>query len=137
MGEACQDKQAVQYTTNIRPPGDALRALFQAAWDEPGYDDPAAVLSRSLCFVCAWCGNTLIGFVNVAWDGGIHASIFDTCVHPSYRRQGIGTALVRRAATEAGRRGARWLHVDFEPQLGDFYRGCGFAPTAAGLIRLT
>jgi hypothetical protein len=30
-----------------------------------------------------------------------------------------------------------WLHVDFEPHLEGFYRGCGFTPTPAGLIRLT
>jgi ribosomal protein S18 acetylase RimI-like enzyme len=126
----------IRYTTSIRPPGDALRALWQAVWEEPGHDDPATVLNRSLCFVCAWAGDTLVGFVNVAWDGGVHASIFDTCVHPSHRHQGIGTTLVRRAAAEAGNRGAHWLHVDFEPHLTGFYKGCGFEPTAAGLMSL-
>ena len=33
-------------------------------------------------------------------------------------------------------RGAQWLHVDFEPHLTAFYRGCGFRPTEAGLIAL-
>jgi ribosomal protein S18 acetylase RimI-like enzyme len=126
----------IRYTTGIRPPGDKLRALWQAVWEEPGYDDPAAVLSRSLCYVCAWAGDTLVGFVNVAWDGGVHASIFDTCVHPSYRHQGIGTALLRHAAAVARDRGAHWLHVDFEPHLADFYQASGFAPTAAGLLNL-
>jgi hypothetical protein len=28
------------------------------------------------------------------------------------------------------------LHVDYEPHLDGFYRGCGFRPTAAGLLRL-
>lgn len=126
----------VRYTTSIRPPGDALRALWQAVWDDPGHEDPGAILSRSLCYVCAWMEGNLVGFVNVAWDGGVHASLFDTCVHPDHRHRGIGTALVSHAAAEAARRGAHWLHVDFEPHLADFYRGCGFTPTAAGLMRL-
>ncbi|MDB5537614.1 MAG: acetyltransferase, partial [Devosia sp.] len=68
--------------------------------------------------------------------GGIHAFILDTCVDPAYRRQGLATRLVQ-AATEAARaRGAQWLHVDFEPHLTAFYRGCGFTETAAGLIAL-
>jgi len=32
--------------------------------------------------------------------------------------------------------GATWLHVGYEPHLDDFYRRCGFIPTAAGLLRL-
>ena len=37
---------------------------------------------------------------------------------------------------EAAARGASWVHVDYEPHLDGFYRGCGFTPAAAGLIRL-
>ena len=114
-----------------------LLALWQAAWGQPlaaGYDQ---VLARSLCHITARSGGRLVGFVNVATDGGVHAFILDTTVHPEARRQGIGSALVR-AATEAARaQGAHWLHVDFEPQLAGFYRGCGFRPTSAGLIDLT
>lgn len=41
-------------------------------------------------------------------------------------------------ATDAARAaGCEWLHVDFEPDLRDFYLGaCGFEPTEAGLRRL-
>ena len=94
------------------------------------------VLARSLCWVTAHEGGRLIGFVNVAWDGGIHAFLLDTAVHPDFFRWGIGTALVERAATEAARLGAGWLHVDYEPHLEAFYQGCGFMHTAAGLLRL-
>ena len=43
----------------------------------------------------------LIGFVNVAWDGGDHAFLIDTKVRPDYQRRGIGTDLVRIAARHA------------------------------------
>ena len=113
-----------------------LRSLWLAVWAESRPADFAAVLSRSLVYVCACDGPTLVGFVNVAWDGGKHASVFDTAVHPEYRRRGVGSRLIKRAIELARQRGAHWLHVDFEPHLSEFYGKCGFRPTAAGLIEL-
>ena len=44
------------------------------------------MLARSLTYVAAYDtvggGEQLVGFVNVAWDGGIHAFLLDTTVHP-------------------------------------------------------
>lgn len=118
------------------PDDTALRLLWEKAWGGAGWESLAPVLRRSLVHVGAYNGEKLIGFVNVAWDGGEHAFLLDTCVDPDQRRQGIATALVNRARDEASARGAGWLHVDFEPHLEGFYRACGFRPTAAGLIRL-
>jgi ribosomal protein S18 acetylase RimI-like enzyme len=119
-----------------RPSDAELRELWRAVWGDAGSSDIGAVLSRSLAHLGAYDGQRLIGFVNIAWDGGAHASVFDTSVHPDYRHRGIGTRLVRRAVELARERGAHWLHVDFEPHLVEFYRGCGFRPTEAGLIKL-
>jgi GNAT superfamily N-acetyltransferase len=111
--------------------------LSRAAWGgEVTPKDFSTVLARSLAHVGAYDGERLIGFVNVAWDGGIHAFILDTAVHPDFRRQGIATHLVKEAASLARQRGAHWLHVDFEPHLEKFYRDCGFRPTMAGLTDL-
>jgi GNAT superfamily N-acetyltransferase len=79
----------------------------------------------------------LVGFVNVVWDGLVHAWIQDTMVNSSLRSQGIGTRLVNIARQQAKAAGCQWLHVDFDRSLGDFYYGaCGFSSTAAGLIQL-
>jgi predicted N-acetyltransferase YhbS len=94
------------------------------------------MLARSLVFVAAFDGERLIGFVNVATDGGLHAFLLDPTVDPDFQRQGIGTHLVRLAASEARARGCEWLHVDYEPQLAPFYSAAGFRPTAAGVMRL-
>ena len=91
---------------------------------------------HSLGWVCARDGEDLVGFVNVAWDGGVHAFVLDTTVHPDFRRRGIGRDLVVHASEEARGHGAEWLHVDFEPHLEKFYRECGFGPTEAGLLKL-
>jgi ribosomal protein S18 acetylase RimI-like enzyme len=79
----------------------------------------------------------LVGFVNVAWDGGDHAFLIDSKTRGSCQRQGIGSQVVRRAAFHARAAGCEWLHVDFEPDLAPFYLdACGFRRTDAGLIHL-
>jgi GNAT superfamily N-acetyltransferase len=80
---------------------------------------------------------TLVGFVNVAWDGGAHAFLLDTKTRGTHQRRGIATRLVEVAIQEASSAGCEWLHVDSEHGLGPFYFDtCGFRPTAAGLINL-
>lgn len=79
----------------------------------------------------------LVGFVNVAWDGGDHAFLIDTKTRPSHQHRGLGTAVVRCAVDHARAAGCEWLFVDFEPQLEAFYlESCGFRATPAGLIHL-
>ena len=79
----------------------------------------------------------LIGFVNVAWDGGDHAFLIDTKTRGDWQRRGVGTEVVRHAARHAKAAGCEWLHVDFEPDLVAFYfDACGFRPTDAGLVHL-
>ena len=114
----------------------ALNELFAAAWPGHTAGPFGPVLGRSLAYVCAYADAELAGFVNLAWDGGVHAFLLDTTVHPAWQRRGIGGELVRRAAEVARGRGMHWLHVDYEPHLEGFYRSCGFRPTLAGLMRL-
>lgn len=132
------DSPAGPITYRVNPPvtNGALNVLFAAAWPAHTVRDFAPVLAHSLLYLCAYTGDTVIGFVNVATDGGLHAFLLDTTVHPAFQRRSIGRRLVKDAAVEARRCGAHWLHVDCEPHLESFYRACGFAPTAAGLIRL-
>jgi ribosomal protein S18 acetylase RimI-like enzyme len=115
---------------------DDLNALFAASWPAHAESDFQPILSRSLAYICAYDAERLIGFVNLAWDGGIHAFILDTTVHPDLRRRGIGQQLVLKAAAVAQACGVEWLHVDFEPHLRHFYQSCGFQPTEAGLLLL-
>ena len=122
----------------ISPPitNDALNALFGASWPDHAWSDFEPALSHSLAYICAYQQDRLIGFVNLAWDGGVHAFLLDTTVLPAFRRHGIGRELVIGAAQVARERAIEWLHVDYEPHLEAFYRGCGFRHTEAGLMRL-
>jgi ribosomal protein S18 acetylase RimI-like enzyme len=126
----------VEFGANVPVDNEALNRLFQAAWPDYPEQSFAPILSHSLAYVCAYAAKELVGFANVAWDGGAHAFLLDPTVHPDHQRRGIGRELVRRATVLARERGVEWMHVDFEPQLAGFYRQLGFQPTEAGLMRL-
>lgn len=122
----------------VNPPitNEELNPLFAASWQNHKWADFRPTLERSLLFVCAYHFEQLVGFVYLAWDGGIHAFVLDTTVHREFRRRGVGTKLMEHAAIAAKTRGIEWIHVDYEPHLQDFYAGCGFKNTLAGLINL-
>jgi GNAT superfamily N-acetyltransferase len=117
----------------------AVNALHAEGFShQPLEDDWQAQVNRhSLGWVCAWDGRDLVGFVNVAWDGAVHAFLLDTLVTARVRRHGVGSRLVAVAADNAQAAGCEWLHVDFDDDLGPFYFGsCGFRPTSAGVMAL-
>src|SRR5689334_3370828 len=106
-------------------------------YPDPEWDWRAQVERHSLGWVCARDGGDLVGFVNVAWDGSVHAFVLDTVTAVRSRSRGVGAELVARAAAGARDAGCEWLHVDFEDHLRGFYFDrCGFTPTNAGLIAL-
>jgi ribosomal protein S18 acetylase RimI-like enzyme len=102
-------------------------------------DDWVGQVERwSLGWVVARDGEALVGFVNVPWDGGVHAFVLDTMVAVDARHQGIGAGLIAEAVTACRAHGGlEWLHVDHDAELRPFYEdACGFTPTPAGLIAL-
>ena len=123
----------IEFRIRENMPQGLLADLFRVSWDSPA--SPPSI-GHSLSWITAHDGDALVGFVNVAWDGGTHAFLLDPTVDPVWRRKGIGTALVRKAVEEARRAGVHWLHVDYEPALQGFYERCGFRETRAGLMKL-
>ena len=114
-----------------------LNALHAEAFEHRVLDDSwiAQVEGHSFGWVTAYDGPTLVGWVNVAWDGGVHAYLVDTVVAASHRRRGIGARLVAVAVEHCRGAGLEWLHVDFEPHLRSFYlEAGGFTPIDAGVI---
>ena len=125
----------VKFPVNDRELSELHAAAFEG---EPELTAWGERLERwALTWVGAFSDEQLLGFVQVCWDGGAHAFVLDTAVHPEHGRRGIGKQLVLTAAAEARAAGCEWLHVDFEPHLSAFYLdACGFRPTDAGLLKL-
>lgn len=120
---------------------DEVNPLHAEAFGHRLLDDGwvAQVERWSLGWVTARDGDELVGFVNVPWDGGVHAFVLDTMVATTARHRGIGAGLVDTAVRACRERGGlEWLHVDFDEELRPFYEGaCGFTPTPAGLVELS
>jgi GNAT superfamily N-acetyltransferase len=113
-------------------------AFETRVFDESEWNWREIVHRHSLGWVVARADDgSLVGFVNVLWDGLVHAWIQDTMVAARARHMGIGTELVAVAVRQARDAGCEWMHVDFDDRLRPFYLdACGFAPTTAGLIAL-
>jgi GNAT superfamily N-acetyltransferase len=113
------------------------QAFGTRVYDESEWDWVRLTHQHSLGWVVARQDGELVGFVNVLWDGIVHAWLQDTMVAIRSRGEGIGTGLVGRAREGAKAAGCEYLHVDFDEHLRPFYfEACGFTPTWAGLISL-
>jgi GNAT superfamily N-acetyltransferase len=112
-------------------------AFGARVYDDAEWDWRRLVDQHSLGWATARSAGELVGFVNVLWDGLVHAWIQDVMVASSARHHGVGRGLVATATTGARAAGCEWLHVDFEDHLRPFYfDACGFTPTTAGLFQL-
>ncbi len=91
----------------------------------------------SLGWVVARHGDRMVGFVNVLWDGLVHAYLEDVMVAGAARHNGIGVGMIAAARHGARTAGCEFLHVSFDEHLRGFYiDGCGFAPVVGGLMEL-
>jgi ribosomal protein S18 acetylase RimI-like enzyme len=131
---------AVTFTWRGPIDNDELNRLHAEGFGTRVFDtDWASQLERhSAGWVTAYDAGRLVGFVNVAWDGGVHAFVLDTLVASDRRREGLGQQLLVHAVDGARAAACEWLHVDWDDEeLSAFYiEGCGFVPTKAGLIPL-
>ena len=116
---------------------EALDALYGSAWPNhsKGTTD-GAEFAHSFTWITAHAGDDLVGFVNVAWDGGVHFFLLDTTVHASWQHRGVGTRLVQEAIAVCREYGkGHHLHVDSSEELmRDFYIPAGFHWTNAGTV---
>ena len=122
---------------------DEVNALHAEAFETRVYDESEwnwrrQVEEHSFGWVVARDGDgALVGFVNVLWDGLVHAWLQDTMVAATAGRQGVGTQVVATARDATRAAGCEYLHVDFDDDIeGFYYDACGFTPTNGGLIEL-
>jgi ribosomal-protein-alanine N-acetyltransferase len=96
------------------------------AWDRPIFED---ALDRSPgLFVVARLAGRIAGYSITFIERGA-AELVSIAVHPKYRRNGVGEALMHFTLPDLKQRGvARWrlmVRIDNEQAIG-FYRGFGF-----------
>lgn len=99
-----------------RPPDEAA--------DPPGQVSMAraALVAGQVVGFCAFIAN----------DGPGSAGVVDAVfVHESWRRQGVGRALIRDARQVAGRLGQASLTVTAQPSAESFFRGIGGHPLSS------
>lgn len=132
--------EEISYAWRGRFANPELDELHAEGFGHPVLDNDdwwGQVTRHSLGWVCARAGERLVGFVNVAWDGGVHAFLLDTLVTNDHRRRGIAVQMIEHAVAQSRAAGCEWLHVDFEDHLRPLYfDACGFTATNAGLIAL-
>ena len=104
----------------------ALRAA--EGWGEIGEETAQASLAAGLINVCAYEGDTLAGFGRVVGDGVLYFYIQDLIVAPSYRRQGLGSQLLKRLLSEIKNTAAPGASIALMAAHGkeDFYKPFGF-----------
>jgi hypothetical protein len=69
------------YKVKVFGLGAELNDVFETVWGAKPKEEYQKVLECSLSYGCVYTDKRLVGFVNLAWDGGIHAFILDTTAH--------------------------------------------------------
>jgi ribosomal protein S18 acetylase RimI-like enzyme len=89
----------ITYRSDVRPPLDAIIALYRAAPLNRPIEDPdriARMYAGSNMVHSAWNGKRLVGILRGWTDGAFDGYVSDLAVHPNFQEQGIGRELLRR-----------------------------------------
>lgn len=113
-----------------------LDQLFLRGWGapRPHYEQ---VLERSFAWVTAHRDGRLLGFANVAWDGGSNYFLLDLTIDPSCADQDEIFKDMIEAAVDRCRKEGGSLRIDAPDELlKSFFQPMGFKPVSAGVMNL-
>ncbi|NLA82387.1 MAG: GNAT family N-acetyltransferase [Clostridiaceae bacterium] len=107
---------------------------FFEAWPQPlSCDQHRAILEKAYLAWLAVDGDLIIGFITAISDGIFSAFLPLLEVLPAYRRQGIGSELVRRMLKSLDH--LYMIDLSCDPELQGFYRRHGLFPSQAMIQR--
>ena len=112
---------------------DQIFTLYRlAGWwpEEADLQLVGRMISGSHCFLTAMDGPCLVGMGRAISDRANDAYLQDLTVHPDYRRQGIGTCLVKTLLARLSADGLPWIGLIAERNASPFYSPFGFEPMA-------
>lgn len=112
---------------------DQLSGFFEGWPNPPSASRHLEILTGSDSVVLALAGERVVGFITAISDGVLSAYIPLLEVLPSYRKQGIGSELVRQMLEEL--RGLYMVDLVCDPELEGFYARLGMKPYTAMIIR--
>lgn len=111
--------------TRDLPPEQVLRLYLENGWSAAGRPRRlCTALVGSHALVSAWDGRELVGLGNAISDGALVVYYPHLLVRPSYRRRGIGRALL--AALQERYRGFHQQVLIADAAALGFYERCGF-----------
>ena len=122
-------------TKSDLPSAAEVGALYDSVGWSAYTHDPEALMSGlhgSLRVVVARTDRSLVGLARVVGDGATICYLQDVLVHPSARRQGVGSSLVREAFAPFSTVRQHVLITDEEQAQKAFYESLGFAQLGAG-----
>lgn len=123
---------AVEYRSGEAAlPVEAFVGLARLIWAREYDASRTAAALRSTINIGAWSEGRLIGSVRVLSDGYFFSTVAEVMVDPSFRRQGIGLELMRRALDETP---GGLLFVAAQPGQERFFEQAGFRRGPTGYV---
>ena len=109
------------------------RKVFHRSLRAP---DKEATSLANVISVTARRGGALLGYLRVLTDRAYIYYILDVMVHPDWRGQGIGTALLSEALQQCRRNGFIKIFLTAIPGKESFYAKFGFKPGMSPVLTL-
>jgi len=125
----------VIYTDSLQAENDLIDLYKILGWNDFLMLSPNQLITamkQSFFVIYAYVGNRLVGTGRVVSDGIINAYICGVGVLPMYRRQGIGTEIIKKLASHCTESN---LHIQFfcDESMIAYYEKIGFERFAIGM----
>jgi len=125
----------IEYIENTVPDMESLENLYNDAGFSFYTKDMKKLYSaikKSLFVVSAWYDNVLVGLARAVGDGETILYIQDILVLKSYKRKGIGTALIEITVKKYPHVRQKVLLTDDMTEMRSFYESLDFIPCDKG-----